>query len=76
MAIKEKQAPKFRRCQFCSKDLDVVDYKDVRLLSKFVSPYGKIDARRRSGNCAKHQRMLATAVKRSRQAALMPFTTR
>ena len=75
MAIKEKQ-PKVRRCQFCGKDVDVVDYKDARLLSKFVSPYGKIDARRRSGNCAKHQRMIATAIKRSRQAALMPYTSR
>ncbi|MEX2043573.1 MAG: 30S ribosomal protein S18 [Patescibacteria group bacterium] len=75
MAIKDKQ-PRVRRCQFCGKDVDVVDYKDVRLLSKFVSPYGKIDARRRSGNCAKHQRIIATAIKRARLAALLPYTSR
>lgn len=75
MAIKDKPT-KPRRCQFCGKEIDTVDYKDVRLLSKFVSPYGKIDARRRSGNCAKHQRMIAAAIKRARQAALMPYVSR
>ncbi|MEX2209665.1 MAG: 30S ribosomal protein S18 [Patescibacteria group bacterium] len=70
------ERPKHKRCLFCSKGLDVIDYKDVRLLSRFVSPYGKIDSRRRSGNCAKHQRMVARAIKRSRLAALMPYTSR
>lgn len=75
MAIKDKP-PRVRRCQFCGKDIDVIDYKDARLLGKFISPYGKIDARRRSGNCAKHQRMIAIAIKRARLAALLPFTSR
>lgn len=76
MAAPAKPASRSRRCQFCSKDLRVVDYKDVRLLTKFVSPYGKIDGRRRSGNCAKHQRMIGLAIKRSRLAALLPYTSR
>lgn len=68
------RAPK--HCHFCTNDLDQVDYKDARLLSRYVNTYGRIDARKRSGNCARHQRMIATAVKRSRLAALMPFTVR
>lgn len=65
-----------RRCHFCVQNVDLVDYKDVRLLSRYVNMYGKIDARKRSGTCAKHQRMIAKAIKRSRVAALMPFVTR
>ncbi len=51
----------------------VVDYKDVNSLKKFVSSYMKIAPRRRSGLCAKHQREVANAIKRARQASLMPF---
>lgn len=65
-----------KRCYFCANDVGQVDYKEVRLLTRYVNMYGKIDARKRSGNCAKHQRMIATAIKRSRQAALMPYTSR
>ncbi|MSU76201.1 30S ribosomal protein S18 [Patescibacteria group bacterium] len=65
-----------KRCHFCTGQIRQVDYKDVRLLSRYVNMYGKIDARKRSGNCAKHQRMTATAIKRSRLAALMPYTVR
>lgn len=68
------RAPK--HCHFCTNGLDQVDYKDARLLSRYVNSYGRIDARKRSGNCSRHQRMIATAVKRSRLAALMPFTVR
>ena len=65
-----------RRCNFCAQKIDQIDYKDARLLGRYVNAYSKIDSRRRSGNCARHQRMIATAIKRSRVAALVPFTTR
>src|SRR5438067_1986499 len=53
-----------------------VDYKDVSLLRKFVSDRGKIRARRVTGNCAQHQRDVATAVKNAREMALLPYTAR
>lgn len=65
-----------RRCYFCQQQVDQIDYKNARLLGKYVNAYSKIDARRRSGNCSRHQRMISTAVKRARLAALLPFTTR
>jgi len=64
-----------RQCHYCvnkSKG-EVVDYKDVTTLRRFVSSYMKIAPRRRSGLCAGHQRMVANAIKRARQASLMPF---
>lgn len=60
-------------CRFCSEKVTLVDYKDVERLAKFLTEKGKIIARRITGNCAKHQRALAHAIKRSRHAALLPF---
>lgn len=65
-----------RKCAFCAQNLTRVDYKDTKLLTRYINSYAKIEPRKRSGNCARHQRMVATAVKRSRIAALMPFTIR
>ncbi len=59
-------------CIFCGKD-NVVDYKDVAKLKKFISERGKILPRRITGNCAKHQRALTSAIKRARHLALMPY---
>jgi len=67
----------FRRkkfCNLCSNRIDVIDYKDVDLLKRFISDRGKIIGRKQSGTCARHQRKLATAVKRSRQVGFLPFT--
>ena len=64
-----------RVCRFCAEKIDYIDYKDVRLLGAFVPERGKIIPRRISGTCATHQRMLATAVKRARNAAFLPYTT-
>lgn len=61
-------------CAFCVDKVENVDYKDVSKLRKFVSERGKILPRRITGNCAKHQRQLTTAVKRARQIALLPYT--
>ena len=60
-------------CYFCKEKLDYVDYKDVALLKKYVSDRGKIRAQRVSGNCPRHQREVAQAVKRSREMALLPY---
>ncbi len=68
----------FRRkkmCRFCVDKIDDINYKDVRLLSSFISERGKITPRRISGVCAPHQRRLAEAIKQSRNIALMPFSS-
>ena len=65
-------------CVFCSaaEGADVIDYKDVAKLKKYVSERGKILPRRVTGTCAYHQRHLTTAIKRARYVALLPYTTR
>ena len=68
-----KKAPRKKVCAFCQEKLDVIDYKDVNRLKKFITEGGKILPRRMSGTCAAHQRLLATAIKRARIAALLPF---
>lgn len=64
-----------KSCKFCADKIDYIDYKDTRLLYGYIPERGKILPRRISGTCAPHQRMLATAIKRSRSAALIPFVT-
>ena len=61
-------------CVFCGKD-NVIDYKDVNKLKRYISERGKILPRRITGNCAKHQRALTVAIKRARHVALMPYVT-
>lgn len=61
-------------CHFCLHGIKEIDYKDVQTLRRFISSYNKIAPRKRSGVCAKHQRKLATAIKRARIMALLPFT--
>lgn len=62
-------------CRFCADKTLAVDYKDVRTLGSFITEGGKIVPSRTSGNCAKHQRQLAVAIKRARVLALLPFST-
>lgn len=62
-------------CRFCADKTLSVDYKDVRTLQSFITEGGKIVPSRTSGNCAKHQRQLAIAIKRARVLALLPFST-
>jgi small subunit ribosomal protein S18 len=62
-------------CRFCIEKVDLIDYKDVRLLQNYIPERGKILPRRISGSCATHQRMLAEAIKRARNIALIPYTT-
>jgi small subunit ribosomal protein S18 len=60
-------------CRFCKNKVEQVDYKDISVLRKFLTDRGKIFPRRTSANCAKHQRQLATAIKRARHMALLPY---
>lgn len=75
-----KRGGKMRRakrkvCAFCVDKAENIDYKDVPKLKKYITERGKILPRRISGTCAKHQRELTDAIKRSRNIALLPFTT-
>ena len=66
----------FRRrkvCKFCTEKIDMIDYKDVRMVSEFVAERGKILPRRLTGTCSTHQRALSEAIKRARNIALLPF---
>lgn len=68
---------RFRRrkiCRFCVDKVDLIDFKDVKLLQNFIPERGKILPRRISGVCTAHQRMLAEAIKRARNIALLPYT--
>jgi small subunit ribosomal protein S18 len=60
-------------CAFCVDRVEVIDYKDIKRLQRYLSERAKILPRRRTGTCAKHQRALATAIKRARHMALLPF---
>ena len=68
-----KKAPRKKVCAFCQEKLSAIDYKDVNRLKKYISEGGKILPRRMTGTCAAHQRLVATAIKRARIAALLPF---
>lgn len=60
-------------CRFCEDKVTSIDYKDERVLRRFVTERGKVIPRRMTGTCARHQRMLVRAIKRARHVALMPY---
>jgi len=62
-----------RVCQFCTDPSSKIDYKQADLLKRLITEEGKIRPRRQTGTCARHQRQLAKAIKRSRHVALLPF---
>jgi small subunit ribosomal protein S18 len=62
-----------RQCHFCRINADAIDYKDTDTLRRYISSFGKIVARKRSGVCQWHQRKLANAIKRSRFMGLLPY---
>ncbi|MFB3923520.1 MAG: 30S ribosomal protein S18 [Terriglobia bacterium] len=67
----------FRRrkvCKFCTEKIDVIDFKDAKLVGQFVSERGKILPRRLTGTCSMHQHAVTVAIKRARNIALLPFT--
>lgn len=65
-----------KACYFCATNVKEIDFKDETTLKKFISSYGKIVPRRRSGVCSKHQRKLALAIKRARILGILPFTNK
>ncbi len=71
--VKGRGRRRKRVCHFCANKLDELDYKDVNTLGKYITDRGKIKPRRTTSTCAKHQRMVATAIKRSRHMAFIPF---
>lgn len=64
-----------KACKFCIERVERLDFRDTARLLKFTSERGKILPRRISGNCSRHQRQLASAVKRARAIALLPYIT-
>jgi small subunit ribosomal protein S18 len=66
--------PRRKVCSFCVDKAKKIDFKEVGRIRRYISERGKIDPRRKSGNCAKHQRMLTTALKRARHMAMLPYT--
>jgi len=72
MAYMKKRMKK-KVCYFTKNKITYIDFKDVELLKKFVSPSGRISPRRLTGTCAKSQRELARAVKNARYMALLPY---
>ena len=73
MAFKKQRMGRKKVCYFTKNKITVIDYKDLELLKRFISANGKIIPRRVTGTSAKYQRMLATAIKRSREMALLPY---
>jgi small subunit ribosomal protein S18 len=63
-------------CRFCAEKVTDIDYKDVKLLQRFLNSYGKIESRKRTGSCQKHQRALAVSLKRARHIAILPFVVK
>ncbi len=63
-----------KTCQFCADKTITIDYKKADMLKRLVTDEGKIRPRRQTGTCARHQRVLAGAIKQARQIALLPFT--
>lgn len=68
---------KFKRrrkvCRFCENKIAFIDYKNERMLYRYVTDRGKIVPRRVSGNCARHQRAVTNAIKRARHMAILAF---
>ncbi len=69
-----KYIPKRKVCAFCADKVKEISYRDIALLRRYISDRHKIEPRRRTGNCAKHQRALSQAIKRARHIALIPHT--
>ncbi|MBT9163631.1 MAG: 30S ribosomal protein S18 [Chloroflexi bacterium] len=71
---RKKFVPKQRACPFCVDRSRKIDYKEAHTLRRFISDRGKMEPRHSTGVCAKHQRLLSTALKRARYLALLPYT--
>ncbi len=65
-----------KSCSFCEDNIKYIDYKDIKNLRKYLSPYARIMGKHRTGTCSKHQRGMARALKRARFMGLLPYVTR
>jgi small subunit ribosomal protein S18 len=65
-----------KTCQFCADKQLMIDYKKVDLLKRYITDEGKIRPRRQTGACARHQRVVAAAIRKARHIALLPYTGR
>ncbi|ADE19972.1 30S ribosomal protein S18 [Mycoplasma crocodyli] len=74
--IKKKKNFQFKKraCEFCENHVQYIDYKDVETLKKYINATGQIKPKANSGACAKHQRKIASAIKRARYIAFLPYT--
>jgi small subunit ribosomal protein S18 len=75
---KRRKMVRFRdraKCRFCRENVTHIDYKDTQTLQKLITTRGKMLSRKRSGNCAKHQRAATRALKRARFLSLMPYVS-
>lgn len=70
---KDQDKKKHKNCSFCVDKIDAVDFKDSAKLKRYLTEAGKIIPRRITGTCAKHQRMVASAVKRAREASIISY---
>jgi len=68
-----KESKKRKNCSLCADKVSGIDYKDAAKLKRYLTEAGKIIPRRITGNCANHQRMIATAIKRAREAAIISY---
>ena len=69
-----RYTPRRKVCAFCVDKVELIDYKDPGKLRRYLSDRGKMEPRRKTGTCAKHQRRLSIALKRARHIALLPYT--
>ena len=73
MAKQDMDKKKKKCCSFCADKVDDIDYKDAAKWKRYLTEAGKIIPRRVTGNCAEHQRMVAKAIKRAREAAIISY---
>lgn len=71
---KRRYVPRRKVCSFCVNKVHTIDYKDISQLRRFISDRARMEPRRKTGVCAKHQRALSVALKRARHIALLPYT--
>lgn len=64
-----------KNCYFCQNKISTVNYKNILLLRRFMSPHAKILSRNKTGSCAAHQHVIARALKHARHMALLPFVS-
>jgi|GEM_PF-355190 len=69
-----RYVPRRRVCAFCADKSKVIDFRDATKLRRYISERAKIEGRRKTATCAKHQRQMAEAIKRARHLAMLPFT--